>query len=122
MLGRRVSLFATALAVFALAASAWAANKTKKTITLRQSAQVGDQTLAPGEYNLTVDGDQATFSQKGKVVAKVPVEWKENKLAAQYDSIAFDSGRITEFYFAGKKQAVVFASGTTTAAGSDSHR
>ncbi len=105
------------LAALALSIPAWAAPM-KKAIHIQHKFQVGDTTLAPGDYTVVVDGNEATFNQGHKVVAKVSCAIKENGTKSPEDAVGYDAnGAITEIRFAGQSQVITF---TPTAASTPS--
>jgi len=48
-----------------------------------------------------------TMTKDGKVVAQVPVQWKDETSKPHYSTIVTDGGKITEFHFGGKTRFVV---------------
>src|SRR5882672_4231971 len=101
------------LAALAYSFSAWAA-PTKKSVHIQHRFQVGDTTLAPGDYTIIVDGGEATFEQGRKVVAKVSCAVKESGEKYSADSIVYANAAITEIRFAGQSQVITFAPITTS--------
>ena len=101
------------LAALAYSFSAWAA-PTKKSVHIQHRFQVGDTTLAPGDYTIVVDGGEATFEQGRKVVAKVSCAVKESGEKYSADSIVYANAAITEIRFAGQSQVITFAPITTS--------
>jgi hypothetical protein len=92
----------------------------KKTIHIRQPLQVGDTTLAPGEYNLVIDGNEATFQRGRKVVAKVSCALKERGEKSSQDAVIYDNATLTEIRLAGQSQVVTFIPMTRAASPSKS--
>lgn len=107
------------LAALVLSFPAWAAPM-KKTIHIRQTLQVGDTTLEPGDYNLVVDGNEATFQRGRKVVAKVSCAMKERGGKYSRDAVIYDNATITEIRLAGQSQVVTFVPMTRAASPSKS--
>jgi hypothetical protein len=99
-------------AALAISITAWAA-PARKTVHIQHRLQVGDTTLAPGDYTIVVDGNEATFNQGRKVVAKVSCAVKENSEKSAQDAVIYADSAITEIRFAGQSQAITF---TPTAA------
>src|SRR5882724_7974175 len=95
------------LAALAYSFSAWAA-PTKKSVHIQHRFQVGDTTLAPGDYTVVVDGNEATFNQGRKVVAKVSCAVKENGEKSAQDAVIYADTAITEIRFAGQSQVITF--------------
>jgi len=81
----------------------------KSTIHIRQPLQVGDATLAPGDYSVLVDGNETTFSQGRKVIAKVTSTLKDGTEKSSQDAVLYANGAITEIRFSGQSQVVKFS-------------
>jgi len=97
------------LTALALSFPAWAV-PAKKTIHITHRFQVGETTLAPGDYTIVVDGNEATFNQGHKVVAKVSCAKKESGIKSPEDAVVYDANAaITEIRFAGQSQVITFA-------------
>src|SRR6266700_3276901 len=77
-------------------------NSIYKTIHLGATATVAGKTLQEGDYDLVVNGNQAKFQNKGKVVAEVPCTWKTLQAKADHDIVLMDGGTVTEIDFQGK--------------------
>ena len=116
MVTRVVSRGLILLAALAVSFPAWAA-LAKKTVHIQHRLQVGDTTLAPGDYTVVVDGNEATFNQGRKVVAKVPCALKEGSEKFAQDAVIYADTAITEIRFAGQSQVITF---TPTAASTPS--
>src|SRR6266436_8666335 len=86
----------------------------EKSVHIQHRFQVGDTTLAPGDYTIIVDGGEATFEQGRKVVAKVSCAVKESGEKYSADSIVYANAAITEIRFAGQSQVITFAPITTS--------
>jgi hypothetical protein len=113
MTNRVVSRGLILLAALAVSFPAWAV-PAKKTIHVQHPLQVGDTALAPGDYTIVVDGNEATFNQGHKVVAKISCAMKESGTKSPQDVVVYDANAaITEIRFAGQSQVVTF---TPTAA------
>ncbi len=95
------------LAALAFSFPAWAA-PAKKSIHVLHRFQVGDTTLAPGDYTIVVDGSEATFQQGHKVVAKVSCALKDSGEKYSDDAIIYANAAITEIRFAGQSQVLTF--------------
>jgi hypothetical protein len=116
MTNRVVSRGLIVLAALAVSLPAWAA-PAKKTIRIQHPLQVGETTLTPGDYTVVVDGNEATFNQGRKVVAKVSCAVKENSEKSASDAVIYAESAITEIRFAGQSQVITF---TPTAASTPS--
>jgi hypothetical protein len=80
----------------------------KGTIIVTASTKVGSATLAPGQYDVTVEANQVKFEQHGKVVAEAPCTMKDLTAKSQQTGFQVDNSRITELEIAGKTQAAEF--------------
>ena len=69
MATRVVSRGLILVAALAISFPAWAA-PARKTVHIQHRLQVGDTTLAPGDYTIVVEGNEDTFNQGLKVVPK----------------------------------------------------
>ena len=116
MVTRVVSRGLILVAALAISFTAWAA-PARKTVHIQHRLQVGDTTLAPGDYTVVVDGNEATFNQGRKVVAKVSCAVKENGEKSAQDAVIYADTAITEIRFAGQSQVITF---TPTAASTPS--
>jgi hypothetical protein len=85
-----------------------AADSIHKTVHIGATATVAGKTLHEGDYDLVVNGTQAKFASKGKVVAEVPCTWKTLSAKAEHDIVMIDGGAVTEIEFQGKTQAIDF--------------
>jgi len=102
------------LAALAYSFAAWAA-PAKKSVHIQHRLQVGDTTLAPGDYTIVVDGSEATFEQGHKVVAKVSCAVKESGTKSPQDVVVYDANAaITEIRYAGQSQVITFTPMTTS--------
>jgi hypothetical protein len=102
------------LAALAYSFSAWAA-PAKKTVHIQHRLQVGDTTLAPGDYTIVVDGSEARFEQGRKVVARVPCAIKESGTKSPQDVVVYDANAaVTEIRYAGQSQVITFTPMTTS--------
>jgi hypothetical protein len=102
--------FITALFAVAIALPVWstAADSLHKTVHIGSAATVAGKALGEGDYDLMVNGNQAKFTIKGKVVAEVPCTWKNLPAKAEHDIVMIDAGALTEVQFQGKTQAIDF--------------
>ena|ERR1700704_5776067 len=102
------------VAALAYSFTAWAA-PAKKTIHILHPLHVGDTTLAPGDYSIVVDGNEATFNQGRKVVAKVSCAMKESGTKSPQDVVVYDANAaITEIRYAGQSQVIAFTPTTAS--------
>jgi hypothetical protein len=80
---------------------------TSSVFTIQNAASLAGQSITPGDYKVTVTETQLTMTRDGKVVAQVPVQWKDETSKPHYSTIVTDGGKITEFHFGGKTRFVV---------------
>jgi hypothetical protein len=112
---RRVSLFIVAIAAFAVMTLPALAKSNsnpilKTTFDVSSAMKVGSTTLAPGHYEVQVEGNQAKFQKDGKAVAEVPCTVKEQPNKAANSAIHIDDhNQITEIQVSGKTQAIEFS-------------
>jgi len=79
----------------------------KKTIDLDRTAMVDGKALAPGKYEVLIEGNKVNFEQDGKTVATAPCDWKTLQNKSQYDSTTFSAQNVLqELEFEGSKQAL----------------
>ena len=76
------------------------------TIDLLSPAMLAGKQLAPGTYEVKANDTKLTLKLKGKVVAEVPVQWKDEQSKAKYSAIVVESDQIKEFHFGGKTRFV----------------
>ncbi|HEX2775432.1 MAG TPA: hypothetical protein VHN10_02205 [Candidatus Acidoferrales bacterium] len=113
MNGTLTILAALALAL-SIAAHATPAKDAKSTVTpivktelrLVSPATLGGTELKAGEYSVTADDAHARFLKNGKVVAEVPVQWKDESAKPQSNAVVVDSNQIKEIHFGGKMKYV----------------
>jgi len=120
MAHRRMNLVMTILAALALAVPVVARADDSKTIKsvsrvavdLHSSATLAGKDLKPGTYQVSADDSKMTISRDGKIVAEVPIEWKDGQGKAAYTSVVTDSNQITEVHFGGKARYIAVAGGS----------
>jgi len=100
----------TAVMATGLALPLWltAADSIHKTVHIGSAATVAGKSLSEGDYDLQVNGNQAKFTSRGKVIAEVPCTWKNLPAKAEHDIVMIDGGALTEVQFQGKTQAIDF--------------
>lgn len=108
---RSAILCAVALLAIPLLASARPKSENpqmeKKTIDLDRTATVDGKTLAPGKYEVLVEGDKVNFERDGKTVVTAPCDWKTMPYKSQYNSTTFSAKDVLqELEFAGSNQAL----------------
>lgn len=120
MAHRRTNLALTILAALAFAMPVVARADDSKTIKsvsrvavdLHSSATLAGKDLKPGTYQVSADDSKMTISRDGKVVAEVPIEWKDGQGKASYTSVVTDSNQITEVHFGGKARYIAVTGGS----------
>lgn len=81
----------------------------KAAIDISATTKLGSTTLAPGHYNVSIQGSQAKFEHNGKTVAEVPCTLKDLTTKAQETDITVDHDQLTEIHVSGKTQAIEFS-------------
>jgi hypothetical protein len=76
------------------------------TVDLLSPATLAGKQLAPGTYEVKADDTKLTLKFKGKVVAEVPVQWKDEQGKAKYSAVVVESDQIKEIHFGGKTRFV----------------
>jgi hypothetical protein len=117
---RRMNFVVTILAALALAMPIAARADNSKTakpvsrvaVDLHSAATLAGKDLKPGTYQVSADETKMTISRDGKVVAEVPIEWKDGQSKASYTSVVTDSNQITEVHFGGKTKYISVTGGT----------
>lgn len=117
---RRMNSVVTILAALALAMPIAARADNSKTdkpvsrvaVDLHSAATLAGKDLKPGTYQVSADETKMTISRDGKVVAEVPIEWKDGQSKASYTSVVTDSNQITEIHFGGKTKYISVTGGT----------
>jgi len=74
--------------------------------TIQNAMSLAGQSIEPGDYKVSVTETQLTMTKGGKVVAQVPVQWKDETSKPHYSAIVTDGNKITEFHFSGKTRFV----------------
>jgi len=107
----RVSTFVAAMVLMlSIGMQTLSAKETKPgasaTVTVQNSTWLAGQEIKPGDYIVSVTETQLTMSKGGKVVAQVPVQWKDETSKPRYTTIVTEGNKITEFHFGGKARYV----------------
>jgi hypothetical protein len=79
---------------------------TASVFTIQNATSLAGQSIAPGDYKVSVTDTQLTMSKNGKVVAQVAVQWKDETSKPHYSTIVTEGNKITEFHFGGKNRFV----------------
>jgi hypothetical protein len=109
MSGRMFSRCLMFLAIAAMAIPMCAAvSSMHKSINLTNKTDLNGTMLQPGSYTLVVNGNQAKFEQKGKVMANVPCTWRTMKNKSQYDALLYTQNKLTGIQFQGSNRAIAF--------------
>lgn len=103
--------FVCAMVLAVVASPSWAkkdSNALKTTIHLLSTTTITNTTLAPGDYNVVEEANQAKFEKDGKVVAEVPCTLKPLSSKAQQSEFYLNNNRLTEIQISGKTEAIDF--------------
>ena len=104
-------LLATAAVVSLPAMANPSSNDTLKTnISINLNTTVQNKNLKPGDYKVEVEGNEAKFLQKGKLVTEVPCTIETLPAKSQYTDVVTNHGKLTEIDMSGKTQAIHFGS------------
>ncbi len=81
-----------------------------KTISITQTAKVGQVTLKAGEYQLSIDGNKVSVQRGKDQVAQSEGRWEERDAKSDYDAVLLgENGQVKEVRFAGQKRVFVFS-------------
>jgi hypothetical protein len=110
---------AVLVASLVFAVQGWA-SPMKKTIHIGHPLQVAGTMLEPGDYAVTVDGNEATFEKGHKVIVKATVTVKDTGVKSSQNAVIYDDkGVVSEVRFSGETQVATFA--PTTSASTPAH-
>src|SRR6202161_3460818 len=112
-----LAVLATLALALSIASHTTTAKDAKSTVTpivksdvkLLNSAKLGSSDLKPGDYSVTADDTHAKFSKGGKVIAEVPIQWKDESTKAKFTTVVVDGNQIKEIHFGGKMKYVEVA-------------
>jgi hypothetical protein len=111
-------LFTIFLAIMALgvaSVSVWAKSDSGDSITatikITAPTTVGTTQLAPGDYKVVAEGNQAKFEQGNKVVVEVPCTIKDLNYKAPQTEFVVDNNHISEIQISGKTKAIELSAG-----------
>jgi hypothetical protein len=76
------------------------------TISVQNSSWLAGQEIKPGDYSVSATETQLTMSRDGKVIAQVPVQWKDETTKPHYTTVVTEGNKITEVHFSGKTKYV----------------
>jgi hypothetical protein len=97
--------------------SLFAADQSKRSITLGDPVTIGTTHLKPGHYKVEWDGTgpavQVNFVQNGKTIASAPATLKTNDTEFKQDGVVMDRSNannetLKEIDFSHQKEALVF--------------
>ena len=99
---------ALAVAVPMMAGNACAKNSKGTTATMEvlSPTTVGGKELKPGTYTFQADESTLTVSKDGKMVAEVPVQWKDETNKPNDSNFVVENSAIKEVHFGGKMKYV----------------
>jgi len=102
------ALAALAVAVPMMARNAAAKNSkgTTATMDVLSPATLGGKDIKPGTYTFQADESTLTVLHNGKMVAEVPVQWKDETNKPNDSNIVVQNNAIKEVHFAGKMKYV----------------
>lgn len=108
---RNAILCAVAFMAIPLFASARSKSETtqteKKTIDLGSQATVDGKTLAPGKYEVLIEGNKVSFERDGQSVVTAPCDWKTLPFKAEYNSTTLSAKNVLqELQFEGSNRAL----------------
>jgi hypothetical protein len=112
-----LTVFAALALVLSIATHTTPAKDAKSTVTpivksdvkLLRAATLGGSDLKAGDYSVTADDTHAKFSRGGKVVAEVPIQWKDESTKSKFTTVVVDGNQIKEIHFGGKMKYVEVA-------------
>lgn len=79
----------------------------KKSIDLDRTATLDGKTLAPGKYEVLIEGNTVNFERDGRIVATAPCDWKTMQYKSQFDSTTLSAKNVLqELEFEGSNQAL----------------
>ena len=79
----------------------------KKSLQLDNSATVDGKTLAPGTYEVLIEGNKVSFDQDGHTVVTAPCNWKTLQFKPNYNSTTISANHaIQELQFEGSNRAL----------------
>ncbi len=79
----------------------------KTSISLDSSAKVDGTTLAPGKYEVVIDGKKVSFERDDKTVVTAPCDWKTLQYKSQYNSTTLSANnQLQEIEFEGSNKAL----------------
>ena len=79
----------------------------RKKIDLYDPANVDGKALAPGKYDLLIEGNKVTFERDGKTIVSAACDWKTENYKAQYDSVTTSSNHtLQDISFEGSNEVL----------------
>jgi hypothetical protein len=110
---RSVAFVLSALAALAVAVPMMARNASAKnskgttaTMEVLSTATIGGKEIKPGTYTFQADESTLTVLRGGKMVAEVPVQWKDETNKPNDSNIVVQNNAIKEVHFGGKMKYV----------------
>jgi len=81
-----------------------------KTISITQTAKLGQATLQAGEYRLSIDGNKVTVQHGKDQVAQSEGRWEDRDKKSDYDAVLLgENGQVKEVRFSGQKRVFVLS-------------
>lgn len=68
----------------------------KKSIDLSTAAVVDGKTLAPGKYEVLIEGNKATFEHDHQTVVTASCDWKTMPQKSPYDSVVTSGNNVLQ--------------------------
>ena len=78
----------------------------KSDVKLLNPAKLAGADLKAGDYSVTADDTHAKFSKGGKVIAEVPIQWKDENSKSKFTTVVVEGDQIKEIHFGGKMKYV----------------
>jgi hypothetical protein len=112
---RRIAQFAAVAVIVALFLPALAAPARAKDLKATLKAQIsvasavtfGGKQLKAGDYTFIGDETKVQAVYQGKVVAEVPVQWKDGSEKSDASALIIESGTVKEIRFSGKTRTAI---------------
>lgn len=109
-----LTMFAALALVLSIATHTTPAKDAKSTVTpivksdvkLLNPAKLAGADLKAGDYSVTADDTHAKFSKGGKVIAEVPIQWKDENSKSKFTTVVVEGDQIKEIHFGGKMKYV----------------
>lgn len=111
-----IAILAIGMPLAAVSSAAKSKATTRARIEVLADANLAGTPVKAGAYDVEANESTLTLKRNGRVVAKAPIEWKDEQSKSQYSSMVAESGRVTEVHFNGQKRYAEIATGSASAA------